>query len=104
MHHGFIFKTATALALVATLAACESSEDRAERYFQSGLSLLEEGDVERALIEFRNVFNLNGSHREARQTYARIVREQGRVREATGQYLRLVEQYPDDFRARTALV
>ncbi len=103
MHQRFIFRTATALVLVATLAACESSEDRAEKYFQSGLSLLEEGDVERALIEFRNVFNLNGSHREARQTYARIVREQGQLREATGQYLRLVEQYPDDLIGRVAL-
>ena len=62
MHHGFIFKTATALAVVATLAACEGSEERAERHFQSGLALLEEGDVERALIEFRNVFDLDGSH------------------------------------------
>ena len=103
MHHRIVLRTAAALVLVATLAACENSEDRAERYFQSGLSLLEEGDVERALIEFRNVFNLNGSHREARQTYARIVREQGRLREATGQYLRLVEQYPDDLDGRVAL-
>jgi cellulose synthase operon protein C len=91
------------LAVVAALAACEDSEERAERYYQSGLSLLEEGDVERALVEFRNVFNLDGSHRGARQTYARIMREQGRIRDSYSQYLRLVEQYPDDLEGRVAL-
>lgn len=103
MPHRFILKIAALLIMVATLSACEDSEERAERYFQSGMTLLEEGDVERALIEFRNVFNLNGSHREARQTYARIVREQGKLREANGQYLRLIEQYPDDLEGRIAL-
>lgn len=103
MHQGFIFKTATALALVATLAACESSEERAEGHFQSALSLLEEGDVDRAIIEFRNVFDLNGAHREARETYARLMRDTGRAREATSQYLRLVEQYPEDLEGRVAL-
>ncbi|MEO0369832.1 MAG: tetratricopeptide repeat protein [Pseudomonadota bacterium] len=103
MQHRFAFKLVATLALIGTLAACENSEDRAERYFQSGLSLLEEGDVERALIEFRNVFNLNSAHRDARQTYARVSREQGDTREAYGQYLRLIEQYPDDLEGRVAL-
>lgn len=92
-----------ALVLMATLAACESSEERAERHYQSGLALLEQGEPERALVEFRNVFDLDGRHREARTTYARIVREQGQAREAYGQYLRLVEQYPDDLEGRVAL-
>jgi len=96
-------KMVSVLALVGFLAACESSEERAEGHYQSGLALLEQGDPERALVEFRNVFNLNGQHREARSTYARIVREQGKDREAYGQYLRLVEQYPDDLEGRIAL-
>ncbi|SMY09287.1 tetratricopeptide repeat protein [Flavimaricola marinus] len=86
-----------------TLAACESDEQKAERYYQSGLALLEEGDVERALIEFRNVFNHNGFHKEARQIYADTVLEQGNVREAYGQYLRLIEQYPDTVDVRQTL-
>lgn len=103
MHHRSVFRFAAMLAMIATLAACEDSEERAEQYYQSGLALLEEGDVDRALIEFRNVFNLNGAHREARQTYAGIVRERGNPREAYSQYLRLVEQYPDDLEGRIAL-
>jgi len=91
------------LCALLSLSACESAEERAEGHYQSGLALLEEGDVARALVEFRNVFKLNGDHRAARQTYARIQRESGKISEAYGQYLRLVEQYPEDLEGRRAL-
>ena len=51
------------------LAACESSEERAQRYYESGMALLEEGDVARAEIEFRNVFKLAPQHKEAPPVY-----------------------------------
>ncbi|MCA0271161.1 MAG: tetratricopeptide repeat protein [Proteobacteria bacterium] len=86
-----------------TLAACESSEERAEKFYQSGMNYLEEGDVDRALVEFRNVFKLNGEHKEARRAYARVERDRGRLREAFSQYLRLVEQYPEEIEAMQAL-
>jgi tetratricopeptide (TPR) repeat protein len=93
------------LLLVALLAlsACDSAEERAEKYYQSGIALLEAGDVDRALVEFRNVFKLNGQHKEARLTYARIQRERGRLQEAFSQYLRVAEQYPDTLEAHVAL-
>lgn len=90
-------------ALCATLAACEGSEERAERHYQSALQLIAEGEVERALVELRNVFDFNGLHREARQLYAATVLEQGRLQEAYSQYLRLVEQYPQALEARLTL-
>jgi predicted Zn-dependent protease len=85
------------------LAGCESSEERAERHFRSAVALLEAGDFSRAEVEFRNVFRLNGFHREARQTYADALAARGDTAQAYGQYLRLVEQYPDDGPARLAL-
>ncbi|MGQ3489526.1 tetratricopeptide repeat protein [Roseovarius pacificus] len=88
---------------IALLAACDSAEERAEAHFQAGMALLEEGDVDRALIEFRNVFKLNGQHKEARLTFARLQRERGNISGAYGQYLRLIEQYPDDLEGRRAL-
>ncbi|WP_415184811.1 tetratricopeptide repeat protein [Phaeovulum sp.] len=94
-----------ALVLAATMAlsGCDSAEERAEAHFQSGMALLADGDTDRALLEFRNVFKLNGQHRLARETYARIQRERGVLDEAYSQYLRLVEQYPDDLEGRSAL-
>ena len=98
-------KTVTALALACALAlaACDSSEERAEAHFQKGQSYLTAGDVDRALVEFRNVFKLNGRHKEARRTYAEAERGRGRTREAFAQYLRLVEDYPGDIDALKAL-
>lgn len=85
------------------LAACESAEERAEKHYQTGMALLEQGDVDRAMVEFRNVFQLNGRHLEARLTYARLERERGSSKAAYSQYLRVVEQYPDNFEALRAL-
>ena len=76
------------LASALTLAACESPEDKAERFYQSGMELLEAGDVDRALVEFRNVFEYNGFHKEARRVYADTQLARGEVGEAYGQYLR----------------
>ncbi|MEE3070376.1 MAG: tetratricopeptide repeat protein [Pseudomonadota bacterium] len=89
--------------LAAALAACDSSEERAERHYQTAITLLAEGDEDRALIELRNVFELNGFHREARRLYASTVLAQGNWAEAYGQYRRLVEQYPDDLEANLVL-
>ncbi len=100
MSRSRLFRTAVALSLVAILAACESSEERAERHFQSGVELLQAGDVERALVEFRNVLQLNENHREARKAFADAVLTQGRVGEAYRNYLWLVEQQPDDLETR----
>lgn len=84
-------------------AACDSAAERAEKHYQSALQFLQEGDQDRAVVELRNVFELNGQHRDARKTFAALHLERGNVREAIGQYLRLVEQYPDDLDGQRAL-
>lgn len=99
------FKTAAlAILLIFSLAGCKSAEERAEEHYQRGLELLQAGDPDRAIVELRNVFELNGSHREARHTLAELLLDHhGNPQGAYGQYLRLVEQYPDDLKARLAL-
>jgi tetratricopeptide (TPR) repeat protein len=96
----------SAILLIGTLLflpACKSDEERAEEFYQSALQLLEEGEIERALVELRNVFERDGFHREARMLYARQALELGDIDEAYGQYLRVVEQYPETLEARTIL-
>lgn len=95
--------TFLALATAGLLSFCDTAEDRAEAHYQSGLELLQAGDVDRALVEFRNVFRLDGQHREARRTYAEAVYERGDLRAAYGQYRRLVEQYPDSVSGQRTL-
>ena len=98
------FLGAIAICFSLGLAACDSSETRAEKHFQAALALIDEGDIDRAIVEFRNVFQLNGRHKEARRTYAGLQRDRGNLEEAYSQYLRLIEQYPDDLDGRIALV
>ncbi len=86
-----------------TLSGCKSAEDRAEDYYQSGLTLLESGDEDRAMLEFRNVFDYDGFHKDARQTYADLLLSRGDVGLAYAQYLRLIEQYPDTLSVRLQL-
>lgn len=96
--------SALMLSAFLALAACESSEERAQRHFETGKELLAEGDVSRALVEFRNVFKLNPRHKEARMTYARVQMDAGRRADAYAQYTRVVEQYPDSIDARIELI
>lgn len=85
-----------ALSLILTLTACDSSEERAEEHYQNALSLLADGDSPRALIELRNVLKLKNTHLEARRLYADTVIAAGEVAEGLAQYMRLVEQQPED--------
>ncbi|MCE6950286.1 tetratricopeptide repeat protein [Cereibacter sphaeroides] len=93
------------LILVAALglSACESSEEKAERYYRSGLELLEAGDEQRAIVEFRNVFRYNPAHREARRAFADLLMKQGHKGDAYAQYLKLIEQDPNILPVRTIL-
>lgn len=102
--HGHWFLKAIIVCFSLSLSACDSAETRAEKHFQAALALIDAGDIDRAIVEFRNVFDLNGRHKEARQTYAKLQRDRGYVEEAYSQYLLLIEQYPDDLDGRLALV
>lgn len=95
--------TTALLVSALALSACQSSEERAEDHYQSALTLIAAGDTDRALVELRNVFDLNGFHKEARKLYADTVLARGQTTEAYGQYLRLIEQYPDTPEVRLTL-
>jgi tetratricopeptide (TPR) repeat protein len=77
------------------LAGCKSKQEKADDYYQSAMALVAKGDVPRAMIELRNVFQYDVSHKAARREYGDLLLATGRVQEAYGQYLRLSEQYPD---------
>ncbi|WP_206540162.1 tetratricopeptide repeat protein [Tateyamaria sp. ANG-S1] len=59
--------------------------------------------MDRAAVEFRNVFRFDGEHEDARRQLAQILEAQGKTNAAYGQYLRLAEQYPDLADVRQAL-
>jgi len=103
---GPMHKTRLVLALAVAaslLAGCKSDEEKAAEFFASAQAYLEQNDVDRALVELRNVFQHDGFHHDARATYARLLLDRGDVPGGYGQLLRLVEQYPEDVDARETL-
>lgn len=99
-----LFPLLSALTVTLFLAACDTAEERAEEHYQNALTLLQEGDPDRAIVELRNVFSFVGNHLGARHELARIfLEEKENPQQAFSQYLRIAEQYPDDLKARMEL-
>jgi cellulose synthase operon protein C len=94
---------AASLAALLFLAACDSAEERADGHYESAVELLAAGDVDRAIIELRNVFQLNGLHIPARKLYAATMLERGNLRDAMGSYTLVSEQDPNDLESRIAI-
>lgn len=88
---------------VLIVAGCDSAEDRAQEHFESGVALLEQGDVDRALIELRNTLSLDEFHAEARLLYARTMLARGNIAEAYANFLRIVEADPNNHDVRIEL-
>ncbi len=94
---------ALVLAAGLLLAACESSEDRAERHFSSGLALIEQGEVSQGLLELRNAIRLMPENLDARLAVARAELGRGQTSAAFREYLNVAERDPEIVEARVAL-
>ncbi|MDE3081358.1 MAG: tetratricopeptide repeat protein, partial [Paracoccaceae bacterium] len=91
------------LAATVALSGCYSKKERAQQHYEAAISLLGKGDMARAVVELRNVFQLDPAHHDARATYARLLLKEGRRQEAFTQFQRLVEQYPRDLEGNRTL-
>ena len=78
-------------------------EERAEAHYQRGVEFVAAGELDRAMIEFRNVFRLNASTRAARLDFARLLRDDGDPSRALSQYLLLVDQDRDNLAGQREL-
>lgn len=84
------------LALLLLGAACDTSEERAEKHFQTASEYVESGDTDRAVLELRNALQLNATHHDALLMMAEIQQDRGNLQGAFNSYRRLVEAYPED--------
>ena len=100
----FLTKMAILIALSFALTGCfKSSEERAAEHLENGLRLAEEGDLPRAIVEFRNTLKYDEDNLEAFRQMARASFALGQIPTAYASFLRLVEQSPDDAEGRIAL-
>lgn len=85
------------------LAACEPSDERALEHLESGLQLMEGGDPERALLEFREATRLNPELAPAYVAIGRVRESEGNMQDAVGHYTRAVEVDETNTEARIRL-
>lgn len=90
------------LAVTLAVSGCKSAKERAEAHFASAKELLQKGDVDRAIVEFRNVFKLDPNSHDARMTFADLLEKRGDLAGAFGQYRQVIEQNPQDLPALKA--
>lgn len=97
------FLVAASLSAILFVAGCDSAEERAEGHYEKAMELIDAGDVDRALVELRNVFQLNAQHTEARRLYAQTMLDMGRTRDAFGNFTLVSERLPQDLDSRLKL-
>jgi len=96
-------RTALAGACLLALAACDNAEERAAAHYAKGVELVAAGEVEKAIIEFRNALKLDQDAVAPRLEFARLLLEQGRLEQAAGHFQRLTELDPEHTEARISL-
>lgn len=84
---GLIVTIAAALAL----SACDDPAQQAADHFQQGTAFEEQGNLEKARVEFRNALELNPENPEASWRLGQIEEELGDVRMAYRYYLRAAD-------------
>ncbi len=90
------------IAVVLTLAACSSPEQREAEYLERGLALLEEGELSRAAVNLRNVLRINPRNAQALLAMGRINERQQRYPQAFNAYLSAADADPTLIEAHNA--
>lgn len=91
------------LMLLAAGAACSSPEQRVERYTQSGLAFLEEGDLGRANVQFQNALKIDEEHIPALLGLVDLAEERQDFRAMFGVLQRIVRLEPENVEAQLKL-
>ena len=93
----------SALMLLGLIAACSSGEDRQEKYLERAKAYYDEGDIDKARIEARNVLQINPKNSAARQLLGDISYDDGDIRKAYGMFLSVLDESPDNIAAHTSM-
>mgnify|MGYP001793240144 CR=1 FL=1 len=94
--------TASLLAVAMVLAGCQSKEEKAIKFAESGQAYMDEGDFERATLQFNNALFQDGTNLQALRGAAFIAeRQQNYVRHAR-MLVRILDQVPNDIDANNA--
>lgn len=91
---GFTKFTAASV-LVASLVACGGAEDRKIKYLEKGKSYLEQGNLKKARIEFKNVMQIDPKSAQAYFYMGLVAERTKEVNKSFGYYKEAVKLKPD---------
>ena len=94
------FRWLFALSFAVLLAACDSIEDRVAEHYERGVELAAEGEIEKAMLEFRNAIKLNPDFVAAHFAMGEIHEARGEAQSAFGRFRRVAELDPTNIEAR----
>lgn len=90
-------KLLSAAMLCCALVACDSAAEKETKYLKRGIILLEQGEVDKARVEFKNAGKINPTDPDVRYRLGLADEAQGDLRGAFGNFL-LAEQQNARFR------
>ena len=91
------------LFVVLSLAACGGAEDRKAVHLERGNTYFEEGNFEKARVEFKNVLQIDPDDVAARFALGRVQAQLKNWRQAVGHFQHVVQLDPDHVDARIRL-
>ena len=86
-----VFANALLVTAALALAACESSDERAQGHLEKALALLEDDNKVEAELELPNALKFNKNLPRAHQELGEIYLGQGTAQTAVGHFLRVIE-------------
>jgi tetratricopeptide (TPR) repeat protein len=94
---------ALTLSLLLVLTACSGSEDRKEKYLQSGLEHYQNDDCKKAKLDFRNVLQIDPKDAAAKVGWAKCLMEEKEWRKAFQVLSSAVDEDPASVEAKINL-
>lgn len=97
------FVTLFALFALSTVVACGGPEARKAQSLAAGQQFLDEGNLDKARVELRNVLQIDPNDVEARYLSGVIAERQAKIRQAAGHYKSTIDIDATHIRARAGL-
>jgi tetratricopeptide (TPR) repeat protein len=92
-----------AFAVTLFVAGCDSPEERADKHYTRGLSLLESNEPQRAQLEFRNALRLNPQLIDARYQLGLMAETDQNIGAAVGHFREVADSDPENLDVRLKL-
>lgn len=87
-----VFTAAAVAASILLVTACDNAEQRQEKYLSQGGEYLEQGNLDKARISFKNALQIDPANIPAKLKFAEVMERQGEYKDAYGHYMAVLEK------------